>query len=158
MAASSWSFPIIKKPIFNPHDSNFADETFSCCSCGWEAAGRLHDVLLVQVEAEGETSRVIVVNSPINIIYHLRSDPCARASIHHERANRRLSNDEILIAIMHSASMMASTRGMELKCATSVSLSLFSLVLNVSRQREVMNHSDSGALRSRRFHKGWEQQ
>lgn len=36
----------------------------------------------------GETSRVIVVKSSINIIYHLGSDPTAWAPIHHEPTNK----------------------------------------------------------------------
>lgn len=63
-----------------------------------------------------EMSRVIVVKSPINIIYHPRSDPPASGKIHHEGTNKHISNDEIHIAIMPKASRTLSQDKQNEKC------------------------------------------
>lgn len=87
---------------------NFTGETFACC--GWGTLGRRrvsnHDVLSLQ-ETAGETSHVIVVKSLINIIYHLRSDPSAWAPIHHQHANRRKCESQMMQYLLPSCTVQA---------------------------------------------------
>lgn len=97
-----------KLPSLIGMNINFTDKTF--LRCGWETLGRLHvsnhDVLLVQ-ETAGETSRVIVVKSSINIINHLRSDPSAWAPIHHEHTNRREDDCQMMKYLLPSCTVQA---------------------------------------------------
>lgn len=105
-------------------------------------------------ETAGETGRVIVVKSPISIIYHLRSDPGAREAIHHGRTNKRAGHCLVMKYLLPSRAARAdisvqiraagwTLRHLSAEWRVRRGASLFAR--NVQPQREVMNHSDSGA-------------
>lgn len=156
------------KKYMNIELSDFANELFSCC-CFFHSGEKAQQsvtaacVCLIKMHyrftTAGETSRVIVVKSSINIIYHLRSDPTAWAPIHHEHTNKytaiRLMMKYLLpscptraeISVKISVMKNAWTEWTPAHLSVDWSRSwLLSLLLSARLKHEVMNQSDSSTL------------